>query len=470
MILHLTFVPLSTPTFIRFLIGSLFILIGLTLFLIGVDKGITPLGTNIGEAITKTKKLWVILLTGLILGVFITLAEPGLIVFANQVEHVSSGMLTMWSLLIVVSIGIALLLAFGLYRILYHIDLNKVLTVLYLLIFVFALFTQPEFIIISFDASGATTGVLAVPFIMALAVGISHLKKNTAENEEDSFGIIAIVSAGAILSVLVLSNFRPSVDFIRNLEPTTLEKTGILTYYVSIALQIFIDTLLAMFPIFLSFLFFQFFLFKMNVWQFIKIFRGFVYAFLGLFIFLLGVNGGFMEVGTLIGNVLATDYHLILILLLAFILGITTIFAEPAVHVLTHQIEDVTSGYVSRRLVLYTLAFGVGIAISLSALRIFLEPLQIWHYLIPGYIIALTLSYIVPNIFVGIAFDAGGVATGPMTATFILAFIQGAAHATDGADIILDGFGMIAMVALMPIITLQLLGLLYKIKSRKTEV
>jgi hypothetical protein len=199
-------------------------------------------------------------------------------------------------------------------------------------------------------------------------------------------------------------------------------------------------------------------------------FKGFVYAFFGLFIFLLAVNAGFMEVGNIIGYELVKIDNKIYIIVIGFVLGVVTILAEPAVHVLTHQIEDVTSGYVSRRAVLVALTIGVGIAISLSVVRILIPSLQIWHYLLPGYAIALTLMYFVPKIFVGIAFDAGGVATGPVTATFILAFMQGAAYGTEGASLILDGFGMIAMVALTPIITLQILGLIFKIKSKKEGV
>jgi hypothetical protein len=199
-------------------------------------------------------------------------------------------------------------------------------------------------------------------------------------------------------------------------------------------------------------------------------FKGFVYAFMGLFIFLLGVNAGFMEVGQQIGYQLAGLEHKIFLIITAFVLGLLTIVAEPAVFVLTHQIEDITAGYVKRRTVLIPLAIGVGVAVMISIIRILTVNIQLWHYLLPGYIIALALMFIAPKLFVGIAYDAGGVATGPMTATFILAFTQGAAQATPHADVVIDGFGMIAMVALTPIITLQLLGILYKVKTRKVGI
>jgi len=468
--LHLSVVPLETAMFVRFLFGAAFVVVGLTLFLVGVDKAITPLGNNIGEVITKSNNLTIVLVTGLILGLFITLAEPGLIVFANQVEMVSSGNVMAWTLLIVVSLGLAVLLAFGFYRIVYHIDLHIVLTILYIIVFFLALRVQPEMLVIAFDASGSTTGVLAVPFILALAYGISHLKRDVKEGEDDSFGIIAIVSVGAIISVLMFGAFGPPIDFTSDFERIVPETTGIFSVYMERSPRIFMETFLSLLPILATMVFFQLVIFRFPLKLFSRFVRGFIYAMLGLFIFLLGVNGGFMDVGAEVGRVLTESDKIHYIIIIAFFLGITTILAEPAVHVLTQQIEQVTTGYISGLIVLIVLALGVGLAVALATLRIFVEPLQVWHYLLPGYIIAIGLTYLIPRLFTGIAFDAGGVATGPMTATFILAFVQGASHAQEGADVILDGFGMIAMVALIPILTLEILGLVYKYKSRKTGV
>ena len=207
--------------------------------------------------------------------------------------------------------------------------------------------------------------------------------------------------------------------------------------------------------------------FKLQKREFRKMVTGFIYGFIGLVIFLIGVNGGFMDVGTSIGTALALLDNKVPIVIIGFIIGLVTIIAEPAVHVLTHQIEEVTSGYVKRIAVLVPLSLGVGLAVALSVIRILIPEIQLMHYLVPGYIISLGLMFVVPKLFVGIAFDAGGVATGPMTATFILAFVQGAAHAYEGADMLVDGFGMIAMVAMAPIITLQLLGLVFQSKAKK---
>jgi hypothetical protein len=227
-----------------------------------------------------------------------------------------------------------------------------------------------------------------------------------------------------------------------------------------------LEILAALLPILLIFLIFQV-SFKLTRHQTARIFIGLLYSFIGLVLLLTGVNAGFMEVGSVVGFQLAALQNKAPLIGIGFLLGLVTILAEPAVYVLTNQIEDVTSGYVKRKTVLGALSIGVGVSVALSMIRILIPELKLWHYLLPGYLIAIAMTYIVPKLFVGIAFDSGGVASGPMTATFILAFAQGAAERIEGADVLLDGFGIIAMVALTPLITLQILGLIYKIKSRK---
>lgn len=467
LILNFTLTPLETPLIIRFIIGAIFIIIGLSIFLIGVDIGITPLGSLVGATLAKSNKLWIVIAAGLILGFFISIAEPGLLVLANQVDLVTSGQISSLSILIVVSIGLAVMIAFGLVRIAANVPLYKVLSVLYFSIFILALFTSSEFLVISFDASGATTGILAVPFILALAIGVSAMKKDSKAAEKDSFGLVAIASVGAIISVIILSIFSKTSQFSPGLEFNINETDSILAPFIQALPVVLRDSFLALLPLLIILLILQKISFKLSKYAFSKILKGFVYTFLGLLIFLVGVNAGFMNVGGFVGYSLAsldTNYYLIL---MGFVLGLVTILAEPAVYVLTHQIEDVTSGYVKRKAVLIALSIGVGIAVALSMIRIIVPGIQLWHYLLPGYLISLTMSYFVPKLFVGIAFDAGGVATGPMTATFILAFTQGAAEAIEGASVLIDGFGMIAMVALTPIITLQILGFIFSLKSKK---
>lgn len=365
----------------------------------------------------------------------------------------------------VVSLGLAVMLSLGFLRIFYNVPLYQVLFALYVIIFALAIFVSREFLAISFDASGSTTGILAVPFILSLSVGISKLKKDSEASEQDSFGLVAIASTGAIISVMLLNIFSGSGQLVGGGETDIMQIQPI----GEIVWTYFKESLMAVVPLLVILLVLQNISFKLKKKELRKLLTGFVFAFVGLFIFLVGVNAGFMNVGVRLGYYLAGFENKIYIIVIAFILGIVTILAEPAVYVLTHQIEDVTSGYVKRKAVLVPLALGVGVAVMLSVVRILVPAVQLWHYLLPGYILCVVLMFIAPKLFVGIAFDAGGVATGPMTATFILAFIQGAAQAFEGADIVVDGFGMIAMVAMMPIITLELLGLIFGLKAKGLE-
>ncbi|WP_339009568.1 DUF1538 domain-containing protein [Fusobacterium varium] len=454
---------------IRFIIGAILIIIGLSVFLIGVDIAITPLGSQVGATLAKSNKMWIVVVGGLIVGFFISIAEPGLIILADQVDIVTSGQISSLSILSIVSIGLALMLAMGFVRIVTNIPLYKVLTVLYILVFILALFTPIEFLTIAFDASGATTGILAVPFILALALGVSTMKKDSKASEMDSFGLVAIASVGAIMSVMILSIFSGTRDFTAKLEFNITESKSILEPFIENIPTLFKEGFLTILPLLIIFLFFQKVYFKMSSRNVAKMVKGFIYAFIGLFLFLVGVNTGFMDVGGIIGYTLASYDNKSYIVVIAFILGFVTILAEPAVYVLTHQIENVTSGYVKRKAILLALSIGVGAAVALSMIRIIVPGIQLWHYLLPGYIISLSMMYFIPKLFVGIAFDAGGVATGPMTTTFILAFTQGAAEAIEGANILTDGFGMIATVAMTPIITLQILGFIFGMNLKKGE-
>lgn len=470
LILNFTISPMETPLIIRFLIGSLFVVLGLTIFLLGIDIGITPLGDLTGSSLAKSNKLWIVLIGGLILGFFISIAEPGLMVLANQVDLVTSGQIPGISILVIVSIGLAILLALGFLRVFFNVPLYKILIILYLIIFGLSIFTSREFLAISFDASGSTTGILAVPFILSLSVGISKLKKNSKASEKDSFGLVAIASTGAIISVMILDIFTKTDKFSAALYSSISGSDSIISPFIRMIPDNLKDSFMAILPLLVILLVLQKVTFKLSKRDLRKLLTGFGFSFVGLFIFFLGVNAGFMDVGTSIGNNLVLLDNKAYIIIIGFILGVVTILAEPAVYVLTHQIEDITSGYVKRKVVLVPLAIGVGLAVALSVIRVLVVDIQLWHYLLPGYIVCILLMFFTPKLFVGIAFDAGGVATGPMTATFILAFIQGAAHAFEGADLMVDGFGMIAMVAMTPIITLEALGLVFALKSKTKGV
>ncbi len=467
MILHFTLTPIETPLLIRFLSGALLIILGLTIFLLGVDVGITTIGNMMGVAIAKSNNVGIVLMIGLMLGFFISIAEPDLHILAGQVDSVTSGLIQKGLIVIVVSIGIAVMVSVGLIRIVYNFPLYKLLSILYGIILILAFFTSPEFLAIAFDASGATTGALTVPFILALALGVSKLKKDSKSSEKDSFGLVAIASAGAIISVLMMNIISRPTRISSSIENVEIASDSIIDPFLHKLPIITGEIIIALTPILIIFLAFQIFSFKLSKLQVRRILFGVLFTFIGLVLFLTGVNAGLMEVGNIVGYSLASMENQLFVVLIGFILGMVTILAEPAVHVLTHQIEEVTSGYVRRKVVMFALAFGVALSVALSVIRILIPEIQLWHYLLPGYVISIVMTYIAPKLFVGIAFDSGGVASGPMTATFILAFAQGVAEATEGANILIDGFGVIAMVAMTPLIALQILGLVFKMKSKK---
>ena len=467
LVLHFTLVPLEAIVLTRFLIGAVAIIIGLAIFLFGVDVGIDPIGKHMGSSIAKTNNIWFVVGAVLLVGFFISVAEPDLHILAGQVDIVTSGVITKFSIVLVVSIGIGILLSLGFLRILFNFPLNKMLILMYLVIFGLAIFSTDIFRAISFDASGATTGALTVPFILSMALGVSSMKKNSKDSETDSFGLLAIASGGAIIGVMVMSLFTGTKELTGTLNTDPSAATGIIAPFLAAIRTVAIEVFYALAPIVLIFLLFQFFLNRLRKNQLRRIIVGVLYAFIGITIFLTGVNAGFMEVGAFMGYQLASLDKPLLLIAISFALGFVTVLAEPAVHALTNQVEAVTSGYVKKSTVLTALTLGIGVSVALAMVKILVPGLKLWHYLLPGYAISLALTFFVPKLFVGVAFDSGGVASGPMTATFILAFAQGVAEAVEGADVLLDGFGIIALVALTPLITLQILGLIYQIKSRK---
>lgn len=467
LVLNFTVAFLDIALVIRFLIGALFIILGLAVFLFGIDIGVTPIGNQMGAALVKTGKLWIVAAAGFILAFIVTIAEPDLHILAGQVESVTSGALSKTALVAVVALGIGAFLSFGLVRIVKNIPLYIVLAICYGLIFILSLFNTNEFIAISFDASGATTGALTVPFILAMAIGVSRLKKDSKASEKDSFGLVAIASVGAIMAVMLMSIFSGPQQISASMEMAAAAEKSVFMPFIMELPRIAYEALIALLPLCVIFIVFQIILLKMHKKTVRRILAGLLYTLIGLILFLTGVNAGFMDIGKMIGYQVALSGSKLLFIAVGFVLGLSTILAEPAVYVLTRSIENVTSGYIRRSAVLAALSIGVGCAVALSTLRILIPELQLWHLLLPGYALSVALSFFTPKLFVGIAFDSGGVASGPMTATFILAFTQGAAQGIETANVLADGFGMIALVALMPLITLQILGMIYKIKSKK---
>jgi hypothetical protein len=466
LVLHFFIIPIPEPVLFRFLIGSVLIIVGLTIFLLGVDLGISPIGASLGVAIIKRNHIAYVLGAGLVLGFFISIAEPDLHILAEQVDGVSSGAIPKLGLVVVVSVGIAVMIAIGLTRIVYNFPLYKLLMILYPGVFLLALFTSREFLAISFDASGATTGALTVPFILAMAIGVSRLKKNSKSSEKDSFGLVAIASVGPILAIMAMSLITGTHQVTGTL-PDASKSLQVISPFLHEFPIVAGEILLALAPILIIFVVANKRSSLVSRRSFRRIMFGVLLTFAGLVVFLVGVFAGFMDMGSEIGMRIASMENKNYVVILGFVLGFVTILAEPAVHVLTRQIEDVTSGYVNRKMVLLFLSIGVGTAVALSMVRILTPDLELWQYLLPGYAICLGLMFFVPKMFVGMAFDSGGVASGPMTATFVLSYSQGAAESVESADVLIDGFGIIAMVAMTPIISLQILGLIYKIKTKK---
>lgn len=467
LLLHFTLTPLSTPILIKFLIGTLLMIIGMPLFLYGIDISITPIGELISEVLVKSNKLWIILIGGGICGLIVTIAEPDLHILANQVSSITSGTFNTTLMVILVSAGVGALILIGILRIVKNYRLNRVMTLVYLIILALGIFSNADFLGIAFDASGNTTGAVSVPFILAIAAGISGRTRSNEKEEDDGFGMLGIASSGAILAVLLQGIFTKSKELSSVLPVGETHASNILTEFLVTLKDHLSESIIVLLPILIIYLLFEIFWIKQSFSKIRRIFFGSVYTYFGLVLFLCGINFGFLEASRIVGYQVAQFNLPALVVIIGMIFGLITIPAEPSVHILTRQIEDHTAGSIRAKLVMFTLCIGVAFAVGLSMLRILIPTLALWHILLPGMIIAIVLSFIVPDIFVGIAYDSGGVAAGTMTSVFILPFAQGVADFIPGSSIVKDSFGIIAIVAMTPLIAVQILGLIYKIKTKQ---
>ena len=459
-VLCLFLVPMQPNLLLTFLIGALMIVVGLGLFSLGAERSMTIIGNKIGTALTKIGKLPVILLVAFALGVAVTVAEPDLQVLADTVPNIDKTVL-----LLAVGIGVGLFMVVCMLRILYGINLRWVLLGCYVVIFALAAFTDRDFLCIAFDSGGVTTGPMTVPFILALGVGISHVRSDR-QAEADSFGLVSLCSIGPILSVLLLGFFSEDSGGTAEITRVSFESTtGIGTAFVQ-ALPVYMKEMaMAMLPIVAIFVLFQLFVFRMNTRSFGKIFVGILYTYIGLVLFLTGVNVGFSSLGAELGAALVESGKEWLLIPLAAVLGWFIISAEPAVAVLEKQIEEVSAGTIPGKAIKLSLSIAIALAMALAMLRV-VTGISILWFLVPGYAIALGLSFFVPNIYTAIAFDSGGVASGPMTATFMLQFMVGVSIAL-GGNVLTDAFGIVAMVAMMPLLSIQVVGFYYQRKARK---
>lgn len=455
LILSLTpLVSISNSEMLVFGISAVALILGIALFNLGADLAMTPMGQYIGEGLTKSKRLSILLLVGFLMGLLITVAEPDLSVLAGQVNSIMNGKL----LIITVGVGVGLFLLLASLKIITRIDLTSLLLFFYLMLFSIAALLivngKGDLLPLSFDSGGVTTGPITVPFIMALGVGIA-LTVGGRHANENSFGLIALCSIGPVIAVLLLSIFsRGTLQYsIPDYSMETVLEEGI---WSKIA-ETMVDVGRSLVLILLFFVILQLTVLKLPKAQLISLGLGIVFTFVGLVVFLAAVAVGFMPVGYKIGVSLA-GYDTNILIIISFLIGFVVVLAEPAVHVLNRQVEEITSGQVSRRQMMIALSIGVGISICLSIIRIIYD-FSLLYYLIPGYLLSLGLSFFVPKLYTAIAFDSGGVASGPLTSSFILPMAIGACATLNGEYQVLSlGFGIVAMVALTPLITIQALG------------
>ena len=435
-------------------ISALMLIVGIGLFNMGADLSMTPMGHFIGEGLTKSKKATILLLVSFLMGLLITIAEPDLSVLAEQVSSIMDGTL----LLVTVGVGVGLFLLMAVLKIITRADLTSLLLFFYLVLFSLAtlLFGSGKGALmpLSFDSGGVTTGPITVPFIMALGVGIALTVGGRRANE-NSFGLIALCSIGPIIAVLALSIV--SKGSLTYTMPDYAMDSILATGIWSTVWETMIDVGKSLLLVVVFFVILQALILKLPKRQLISIALGILFTFLGLVIFLTAVAVGFMPVGYKIGTHLAA-YNQNLLIIISFIIGFVVVLAEPAVHVLNQQVESITNGEVTRRQMMIALSVGVGISIGLSIIRI-IYGFSLLYYLIPGYLLSLGLSFFVPKLYTAIAFDSGGVASGPLTSSFILPLAIGACAALHSeAEVLSLAFGIVAMVAMTPLITIQTLG------------
>jgi len=456
-----SFVPVTTDLMLSFLIGSVLLIVGMALFTLGSEVSMTQIGTHMGAKLTKSRKLWLILTVSFLLGVAITVAEPDLQVLAANVPNIDTTVL-----IITVSVGVGIFLLLSMLRILLVIPLRWMLLVFYALIFILAALVDKDFLAVAFDSGGVTTGPMTVPFIMALGVGVSSIRSDS-HAQTDSFGLVALCSIGPILAVMLLGFiYRGSADGTAAMVLSNYQDTVELGHNYIASLPAYLkEVVIALLPIVAFFLVFQVVSLRLRRLPFMRILVGLVWTCIGLVLFLTGVNVGFSSLGYILGERLAAPGLRYWLIPLAMLMGWFIINAEPAVHVLNKQVEELSAGAISARAMGVSLSIAVSSAMGLGMVRV-LTGVSILWFVVPGYVLALAMAFFVPQTFTAIAFDSGGVASGPLTATFMLPFAMGACTAM-GGNIMTDAFGIVALVAMMPLITVQAMGVVYVIKSRR---
>ena len=460
LLLSMTITPLTTGALVLFLFGAALLIVGVGVFTLGVDMSMTPMGHGIGVTMSRARHMAIPLVVAFVLGVLITVAEPDLTVLAEQVSAIPSHVL-----ILTVAAGVGLFLVIALLRTMLSVHLSHLLAGAYLLVFLLALFAPRDFIPVSFDSGGVTTGPITVPFIMAMGVGMASVRSDK-NSTSDSFGLVALCSIGPVLSVLLLGIcYAPESAAYTPVSLPDIATTRDAAEAFAAAVPHYAEEVAgAMVPICLMFLLFQLITRRFKHTQLWRIVSGLVYTYAGLVMFLTGVNVGFMPAGELIGSYIGGGEQPFLLIPIGMVMGYFIVSAEPAVHVLIKQVEEVSMGSISQGAMKQGLSIGVAVSIGIAMLRV-LTGISILWFLIPGYAVSLGLTFFVPQLFTGVAFDAGGVASGPMTAAFLLPFAMGACEAA-GGSLMTDAFGLVALVAMTPLVTIQLLGLAGRVKKK----
>ena len=461
LVLCFTIAPVPNNAMVAFLLGGVMLIVGMGLFTLGSEMSMIPLGQAVGSEITRRRKVWIIAAVGFLIGMIITVAEPDLQVLANQVPAIENNVI-IWS----VAVGVGVFLVIALLRIVLGIQLRWLLIGFYIVVFGLAMFVSPDFWAVAFDSGGVTTGPMTVPFIMALGVGVSAVRSDKQAGG-DSFGLVALCSIGPIITVLILGLlYKPDGSaYTAAVMPDAKDTVEMFDLYLSEIPHYLKETAAALLPIGAFLILFQLVTRRLKRKEIVHMVIGLVYVYIGLTVFLMGVNVGFMPVGSFLGGSIASHEYNWILVPIAMVIGYFIVQAEPAVHVLNKQVEEITAGAIPAHAMNMALSVGVALSLGLAMIRV-LTGISIMWFLIPGYAISLTLSFVVPHIFTSVAFDSGGVASGPMTATFLLPFALGACDAV-GGNLVTDAFGVVAMVAMTPLVTIQLLGLSYQRKLRR---
>ncbi|MDO5033583.1 MAG: DUF1538 domain-containing protein [Eubacteriales bacterium] len=465
-LLQVLFHPLNGLQFGQFLFAALVLILGMAIFLLGIDISITPMGRSLSAGIVRRSKLPSILGAAFAMGFLINIAEPDLMILARNINSLTQGTISYSQLMVAISLGVGLMVMFSFLRLIKHIRLKYIYLTVYGLSFLLAALSPGEYLALAFDSCGATTGAITTPFLLALALGLAAVTHDNKRDGSESFGLVGMASSGAVIAVLILGIMSGGSELTGQLTFPAASESFFEPFREAFQ-PMLRSALTAILPLATIFFAINSLTKETRRREYSRIIVGLIYCILGLTIFTMGVEGGFMLSGHLIAMHIVNNYQAWYLLPLGFFLGMTTVLAEPAVQVLTKQIQTQTSGTISRKLVMIFLSGGVAIAVVLAMLRILVPGLELWYILLPAYIIAVALTFVTGDLFTGIAFDSGGVVSGPMTATFVLAFTQGAAYAVDPASVIRNGYGIIALVATSPLLALQILGLIYKLKEAK---